>query len=201
MAHIHQRLKDATQKPHRILDGHRLFRSLFSSPVTLGGIQQALQFWWGFHCAVADANNSFGCVELVPYLNHEDKINALKRDMARFNVPVAKNAIEWPRVHCLADLVALLYVSEGSLLGGLAINKVLHKHNRPLGVQIDFLTVYEPGTPARWHQFLQVLQQVSETIEPSIAERSAVAWFDALIQFADDLCMQCTLAEETLVDY
>ena len=68
-------------------------------------------------------------------------------------------------------------------------------------VKADFLTVYEPGTPARWHQFLQVLQQVSETIEPSIAERSAVAWFDALIQFADDLCMQCTLAEETLVDY
>lgn len=184
---IHQRLKDFTGSLHRQLDNQALFTSLLSPQANYSTIQQALQFWWGFHCAAQAAANQPQFSHWAGFLANRNKLNALSSDMDRLQVKPCTVNYPWPQTNSLAELMALLYVTEGSTLGGLAIQTVLQKSTRHYPVQLDFLTVYEPNTRAYWKQFLIALEDTSSSINSSETEAAAAAWFKALIDYAEQI--------------
>lgn len=190
MSTLHQLLKDSTHNLHRQLDQHLLFRSLLSPQADVKDIQRSLQFWWEFHCVAQTAIQQPQFNHRIGFLADRNKLLALKNDMRRQKTNPCSIKFQWPKVESLAELMALLYVTEGSMLGGLAIHNVLQKGSRKYPVQLEFLTVYEPNTHDNWHSFLSVLEEISSQVDTIETVLAATMWFKALTNCAEGICHQ-----------
>ena len=190
MKTLHQYLKDATQGLHRQLDHHPLFTSLLSADASIADIQKGLQFWWGFHCAAQTSASQQQFNQWTAFLASRDKLGALKNDLDRLQITPFFSEFNWPHVSSVAELIALLYVTEGSSLGGVAIQNVLQKSTRNYPVRLEFLTLYEPNTYRYWQEFLGLLDEVSTQIETTEVQTAAADWFKALIAYADTIHQQ-----------
>lgn len=190
MSTLHQQLKEATHSLHRQLDQHLLFSSLLSPQANLIDIQRCLQFWWGFHCAAQAAIEQPQFCGRISFLANHNKLLTLRNDMDRLKTNPCAIKFQWPRVDSLAEFIALLYVTEGSMLGGIAIQKILQKSTRQYPVQLEFLTAYEPNTLANWNQFLTTLEELSAQVDPLETTLAATLWFKGLTDYAQRIRLQ-----------
>jgi heme oxygenase len=82
------------------------------------------------------------------------KLPWLMSDLAYFEQPVTEKIADIPPINNLAELVGVLYVIEGSTLGGGMIARLITQH---LGIDANrggaFFNAYGADTEARWQAF------------------------------------------------
>lgn len=186
---LHQQLKQSTKDLHRELDHHTLFYSLLTPHATEDDIQRALQFWWGFqHAVEARINQAFLTIESNYFSRPPPKLDALERDMSAFNIEPLNTKSFFPKVTTCSELAALLYVSEGSMLGGVFIQRKLEKILGKDAAKLHYLSFYEPDTHQYWNTFLEQLELASTAIDHQTVTDAAQSWFYSSISLADEVC-------------
>ncbi|WP_425618002.1 biliverdin-producing heme oxygenase [Anatilimnocola sp. NA78] len=81
-------------------------------------------------------------------------------------------ADELPRIATIADVLGVMYVLEGSTLGGVVIARHLRQHfSWPASDSFRFFNVYGDQVSQRWTAFVQLLaEQASEDVAPRVCQ-------------------------------
>jgi heme oxygenase (biliverdin-IX-beta and delta-forming) len=179
-------LREATQASHKRLEARLPF---FSEGFNLARYRDLMAAYHGFHAPLETA--------LAGYQGRErDKLPALARDLRRLGVDVQAlpHCQELPRIDDEASALGVMYVLEGSTLGGQVLKQAMAER---LGIDADsgggFLDVYGPLTGTYWRSFLARLGAFAR--QPECEARTlqaAVATFECFERWLE--------ARHTLLD-
>ena len=149
---VHVRLREATRSAHEGLERRLAILERIATPA---GRRELLVRFWRLHAEAEAA--------LAPWLapvaglefEGRRRTAVLRRDLAALGVaPPPLGA--GPRVASLGEALGLMYVLEGSTLGG----KVIRREVAAAGgdfAGLAFLDPYGPAAGQRWRSFLAVL--------------------------------------------
>jgi heme oxygenase len=165
---IHQRLRAATAGDHERLETRLAVHERIGDRAARAAL---LARYWRFHASAEAA--------LAPWLGGVDGLDfdarrrtpLLRRDFVDLGLAPPIGAAEGAAVGSLGAALGLMYVLEGSALGGRVIRRELAQRGQDF-VGLGFLDPYGGETGARWCSFLEVLAR--ETRQPAEAE-AAVA--------------------------
>lgn len=171
------RLRAQTRGPHEALEADL---DIFSHLASAAGRLRMARLFHGLH-AGADAVLS-PWLESLPGLDYEARRRrpVLDRDLAHFGEPTPPPC-PLPTPASRAEALGLLYVLEGSTLGGQVIRKRLLADGGDLK-GVSFLDPYGSETGPRWKAFLAVLDRECPPDRPEdgqAAARGGVAGFEA----------------------
>lgn len=164
------RLREATRAAHRSLDHHPLLVPLVSHALTLERYAQALAALHGAHSAIEAALADFAPAALLP-----PRTPALAADLAALGVAPAPVVLPLPAAAGPAEKLGMLYVIEGSNLGGVAIAKLLATSLPPHAPRAFFGGAQ--GLP-RWQRFWAFAQPLVEPAEFDRVAAAAIATFE-----------------------
>ena len=154
------------------------------------GALPLLRRFYGFHQPIEAALQQWA-VRLPEFeLHRRTKTSALERDLRRAGLSAAEVArlprSRSPSLRTSGEVLGVLYVVEGSTLGGRAI----HKACRGLGIDrraLSFFDVYGADTGALWRRFCAALQAHGACADTRAgAARAAVRTFAA----AEDILVE-----------
>lgn len=157
-------LREATQAAHRRLDHHPLLTELLSPTLTREVYGQSLAALYGAHGAVESVLADFAPAALLP-----PRLPGLAADLAALGVVPRPLTVAVPQPGNAAEQLGMLYVIEGSNLGGLVIARQLARH-LPASAPRSFFGGSE-GLP-RWQRFWTFAQSC---IRPEHFDRAAMA--------------------------
>jgi heme oxygenase len=138
-------LREATKAAHRRLDHHPLLAALPSPGLTLEGYGRALAALHGAHGAIESVLAEFAPAALFPR-----RLPDLESDLAVLGLDPLPLTVAVPQPGDDAGLLGMLYVIEGSHLGGAVIAKRLAA-SLPAGAARAFFSGAEGGL--RWQRF------------------------------------------------
>lgn len=171
------RLRAQTRSSHEALEADLdIFRHLADDE----GRRRLARLFHGLHAGAEAVLRPW--LTLVPGLDYEARRRRplLDRDLAHFG-EAPPTPCDMARPASLAEALGLLYVLEGSTLGGQVIRKRLLA--RGLGLDgVSFLDPYGADTGPRWKAFLAVLDRECPPERPGDVEaaaRGGVAGFTA----------------------
>ena len=158
------RLRDATKAAHRRLDHHPLLAALLRPTLTVQAYGQALAALHGAHGALEAALDGFAPAALFPR-----RLPDLQSDLSALGLDPCPLTLQPPQTAGDDDRLGMMYVIEGSNLGGVAIARQLAS-TLPAGTPRAFFGGAE-GAP-RWQRFWTFAQA---HIEPDGFERATLA--------------------------
>lgn len=174
-------LKSKTQALHKRVEQTALSKAIVSPAVTLDEYKRYLQKMWLLHAA---AENILFPI-LSPYM--KDLAERRKSGNIRSDLQALHSAVETGEPGKFLDAqfnpspsfcFGMLYVLEGSTLGGLHIVKnVMASLGKDAAAATSFLTVYGAHTGSKWKEFLQVLNVYRQ----SVKEEEAAELIDGAI--------------------
>lgn len=180
------RLRSATEATHQALHSHPMLM-----PLTQGAVNQlhyihVLQCFYGFyaplertllHSSLADDYRAYAC----------PSVDWLVEDLQFYNQPLASlpQCDALPRVRDRADLLGLLYVKEGSLLGGRVIQRHLNTNLPTEQNSLRFFAGLGDDTGRHWRELLQALEQYSQVLAPEDITTSASEVFERFAGWVD----------------
>lgn len=158
---LHETLRAATRQLHRKLDERGCMRRLVAPDLRQAEYVEILAAFWGFYAPLEeDLARVTASPAWAPWATGRRQAGRLARDLAFFGRGIGALP-RCEKVTCLkseTDLPGVLYVLEGSALGGQVISKCL---NRSLALTPEtgaaFFFGDGAGTRARWHDFLACL--------------------------------------------
>lgn len=173
-------LRAGTQACHQRLEARLPF---FRKDFDLPAYRRLMQAYHGFHAPLqtllADHQGS-----------ERDKTAILENDLLALGLSRAEIS-SLPRCRALpptqdqASVLGVMYVIEGSTLGGQVLKRAMAER---LGIDGDngasFLDVYGPLTGAHWRSFLQRLDQPAAGHARTVA--AAIATFECFEQWLQD---------------
>ena len=171
---VHQRLRDATRADHERLESRA---DLLRRVRTPAGRRAVVQRFWRLHADIEAA--------VEPWLEGVDGLDFAGRrrtqrladDLATLGLEAPGDGPEAPTVGSVSEALGLLYVLEGSTLGGRVIRRSLEAQGSDMH-GLSFLDPYGEQSGARWRGFLAVLDGAARTPENvEAAVRGAVAGF------------------------
>lgn len=171
---VHQRLRVATRTEHDRLEARA---DLLRQVATLAGRRSVVQRFWRLHAEVEAA--------VTPWLRDLDGLDfharrrtaRLAADLAVLGIDAPTEGADPPKVSSVGEALGLLYVLEGSTLGGRVIRRSLTEQGSDMR-GLSFLDPYGERTGERWRAFLAVLDRALRTPEAvEAAVRGAVAGF------------------------
>lgn len=171
---VHQRLRDATRADHERLESRA---DLLGRVRTAEGRRAVVQRFWRLHAEVEAA--------AAPWLENLDGLDFHERrrtrrldaDLATLGLEAPGDHPDIPVVRSISEALGLLYVLEGSTLGGRVIRRSLEAQGSDMH-GLSFLDPYGQQSGARWRGFLAVLDGAARTPENvEAAVRGAVAGF------------------------
>jgi heme oxygenase len=178
-------LRQATKRPHHVLDHHPVLAPLLRSDLTLLQYANALQALHGVQ-AIVEAG-VLGYLDKHPGLfdyRSRRKLPALESDLAALGRSPLRLDIEFPALDSVAALIGVLYTVEGSANGGQVIARLLRE--LPLAnLPMAFFTGYGNLSRLRWHEFLQFAESHCSDDDREIAAASAALTFDAINRYMD----------------
>jgi heme oxygenase len=150
---IHQRLRAATAADHQRLEARLAVQERVADAAARAGL---VVRYWRFHARAEAA--------LAPWLggmqglDFEARLRTplLRRDLADLGLEPPDDGDEGPAVESLGAALGVMYVLEGSALGGRVIRRELAQRGQDF-VGLGFLDPYGPETGRRWRSFLEVL--------------------------------------------
>ncbi len=162
------RLRAETRAAHEALEADLdIFRHLASDP----GRRRLTRLFHGLHAGAEAVLAPW--LAAVPGLDYERRRRGpvLDRDLAHFGEP-APAPCPMPKPASRAEALGLLYVLEGSTLGGQVIRKRLQRQGQTLD-GVSFLDPYGAETGPRWKSFLEVLGRECPSERPETARAAA----------------------------
>lgn len=175
-------LREGTRACHKGLEQRLPF---FSDGFDLLAYQRLIEAYYGFHAPLEAALAGYQGVE-------RNKAPALARDLLALGLDAAQvdalaQCSALPRIDSEASALGVMYVLEGSTLGGQVLKRAMAER---LGVGADsgagFFDVYGPLTGAHWRSFLARLAGAS--LPPAgltCAVQAAVATFEGFEQWLE----------------
>lgn len=162
------RLRAETRTAHQALEADL---DIFSQLASEAGRRRLARRFHGLHAGAETVLAPW--LAVVPGLDYQARRRrpVLDRDLAHFGepppppCPVAQPASR-------AEALGLIYVLEGSTLGGQAIRKQLEKQGRTLD-GVSFLDPYGAETGPRWKSFLAVLDRECPPERPEAGREAA----------------------------
>lgn len=186
LADLAQALRTATRDLHHVVDHHPLLAPLVRDGLTRQQYGQALRvLLWLYE--PLQASLAVGIAKFAGGYDLADRVSWLRSDLAFLGIPADMPPGAWtaPAPIRPAELAGMLYVVEGSTLGGQVIARQLAAS---LGVGAvtgaTFFTGWGDETAARWQAFLAHAANLANgnTAEACAA---AVGLFEALLQGFD----------------
>jgi heme oxygenase len=183
---LHEHLREASRAAHRALDRHRVLAPLVRTDLTAAQYGDALAALHGVYAPLEAAIDGFLATRSVGFAyDSRRKLPALDDDLAALGRRPEQPEMGFPPPASLAELVGVLYVVEGSALGGQAIVRCLRKsglENPPL----RFFSGSGARTEALWRQFLDFADASCSPADSDPAARTVVSLFRAIEQHLDD---------------
>ena len=171
-------MRNGTQDLHSQIEEFPIYSALMKDQVTLGDYAQALEALSGFY-ANMELQLIFGLLHHFPKYNYVSRLNLLNHDLLALGIakdikPI-QNIANLPNK---AGILGLLYVVEGSTLGGQIITRHLKER---LGSQISdalrFYTLDGKMQADHWAKVKQLfrenLKESDEIVQSVIAARQA----------------------------
>ena len=171
-APVLDRLRAATATAHRELEDQL---DAVDRLATLAGKRAMVPRYYRMHQAAERA--AWPVLRTVADLDiaSRSRIDVRMRDLEALEVRKPEAAPPPDLAGGGAEALGLLYVLEGSTLGGRMIRGMLTARGGDL-TGLSFLDPYGPRTGARWRAFLGVLEREADS-DPAAAERGAIAGF------------------------
>lgn len=157
---ILERIKKETEKNHILLESVPLLSHLPKNTISIHLYLEVLKKFYGFFKPIEDALNHIDQIgDFLPDFHERRKSDWLTTDMKNLRVPEHGICCEdTPEVKDLSDAFGILYVMEGSTLGGRVISRNLKE---ALDLDKDngasFFNGYGPQTGEKWSIFRQAL--------------------------------------------
>jgi heme oxygenase len=179
---IHRRLREATAPEHQRLEARLAVHQRIASRA---GRAALIARYWRFHGHAEAA--------LAPWLSDLEGLDfearlrtpLLARDFADLGLAPPAGAGAGDPVESRGEALGVLYVLEGSALGGRVIRRQLAARGADF-VGLGFLDPYGGRTGERWRSFLDVLER--ETAEPEAAEAAVAGALAGFRQAEAALC-------------
>lgn len=174
LSDVHQRLRLATRADHERLESRA---DLLRRVATPAGRRAVVRRFWRLHAEVEAA--------VAPWLADLDGLDfparrrtgRLAEDLKTLGLDAPEEPREAPAAASVGEALGLLYVLEGSTLGGRVIRRSLEGQGSDM-VGLSFLDPYGERTGERWRSFLTVLDDAVRTPEAADdAVRGACAGF------------------------
>lgn len=173
-------LREGTRTCHKGLEQRLPF---FSEGFDLPAYRCLIEAYHGFHAPLDAALTGYQGAE-------RRKAPALVKDLralnlARHDIDALPLCPTLPRIDSEACALGVMYVLEGSTLGGQVLKRAMAER---LGIDADsgaaFLDVYGPETGANWRAFLQRLAEASVSTQAQSVD-AAIATFECFEQWLD----------------
>jgi heme oxygenase len=192
---VREALRDATNDYHKRLNQHRLLVGLTQPGYSLDTYRKLLTAYYYLYQALEG--------RLIAFQSSKDcqldysqrvKLPWICRDLAFLGVdPLAGGCetaqnIPAPPVTSIGEYTGVLYVIEGSMLGGQLISRSLEAHHGLSGeAGACFYRGYGQDTALMWQDFLRFAENIAgDDQERLAAERAACQTFQFFIKVLDD---------------
>lgn len=170
---VHRRLRESTRALHAALEERFDAVEAFADPARRPELlTRHHRLYEGIEAAAAPWAGRLGGLDFAV----RRRAPALARALARRGLPAPESRALAPPA-CTAEALGLLYVAEGSVLGGRAILAALDRRGVDRS-ELGFLDPYGRATGRFWRGFLEVLEAAADR-EPdrAAAERGALRGF------------------------
>lgn len=157
---VAQILKTQTAERHRITE--EILVPHLRKAATPDAYANILKTFYGFHSPVERSVAAVLPSSVLPDMNLRLKSPALLRDIEALghrtdDLPLATDL---PRTETTGHALGILYVLEGSTLGGRSITQMLRSNGiTRLDNSLNFFTVYGENTGSMWKTFLQAAEE------------------------------------------
>lgn len=184
---VHELLRNATHKQHVKLNHHPMLISLMQPAYPLVRYLQLLNAYFYIYKIFEDKITSFLEAEICTFsYASRYKLPWLQQSLATFHESTLSlndtppMQITLPAIENLGQLIGVLYVIEGSTLGGQHIAKYLSNSFGYLGDDgVRFFEGYGEKTSSNWQEFLLFADSISHHPEYcAAAEHSAELTFE-----------------------
>ena len=183
---LHDCLRQATKASHRLLDHHPLLAPLARNDLTLAQYGDALAALYCVYAPLEKGIDAFLAIRPALFDYHRRrKLPALKDDLEALGRVPRKREMRYPAPTTIAKLVGVLYIVEGSAVGGQSIARCLQQggfHALPM----RFFSGYGEDTEVRWREFLTFADEICPTADRSSAAAIAVSLFQAITTHLDE---------------
>jgi heme oxygenase len=190
------RLHQATDAQHARLNQHPMLVGLLQPAYPLGKYQRLLSAYF-YLFGVLESRIMHALDQHAGAFNYSERRKQpwLTRDLAFFQLApeLHSTGLNQPALQTplsLSQLFGVLYVVEGSTLGGQVISRHLNTH---MGLTQDagatFFHGYGARTGPMWQSFLnQANRMIKDEVDYQSAEVAACGTFDLFNQVLDDYC-------------
>jgi len=182
MAHsLSQWLKHETREAHQRTEATPLLTDMFKDPFSHARYRTLLTRFYGWYRPIDHQLTQFIDQHRLPHA-YQPRSPLLAMDLNALKVtPDSIVDHPVPDIHDYASFLGMLYVVEGSALGGTIIRKHLSQH-----MDVDhtarFFRPYEGAIKPRWDATCQWMDReaTQQNIRPSDATRTAIATFQSI---------------------
>lgn len=187
---MHRLLRQATKKPHHVLDHHPLLAPLLRADLTVAQYGNALAALHGVQQRAEQGILAFldahpGVFDYQSRL----KVGALEADLAALGRTPLGVAANFPVPQTVGALVGVLYAIEGSTQGGLMIARLLQA--LPIApLPVAYFSIYGVASAEKWQEFLQFADGLDTPEEREMAVATATLAFDAIKDHMDTCLCQ-----------
>lgn len=176
-------LRDTTAPAHTAIESNVRLSSLTSTSLSSHAYREILEKYYGFFRPIENELRASSVAhEAVPALEERFKASELVEDL--LGLGLTAQEIEelpfcraFPSLSTRASILGVMYVLEGSALGGMLIAK--HLATLPWYRPGAFFHTEGAAVSARWKSFLAALEGVPESDWHEVAD-TALATFKAL---------------------
>lgn len=184
MESLHAQLKSQTADLHSSIERNSLMSRVMEPDFSEQEYIRLLQKQLSFYLKVeASLHKIPRLMELLPDSKNRIKSHSLRQDLAAMNSPVLEEEVHLP-INNLAQALGVLYVLEGSSLGGQVIARKLKDHGFINDQNLNFFNHYGSETGVFWRRFLAFLEEQSQRDDVPHKEvvTSARKTFQSLMQ-------------------
>lgn len=166
-----EKLKEHTSAVHLQLE-QRLLAHIQSvdSPQQYASL---LAMMYGYYAAIEKKLDEFHHV--LPEYHIRRKSQSILNDLEGFNFPKATLSLcdDIPSIHSVPAALGVMYVLEGSTLGGKIISRMLKKRLPSLEGSTNFFDGYREETGVMWQRFREHLAHAVEESKQTETQKAA----------------------------
>lgn len=173
---LHRYLKDAVKEAHDKLEKNSVLVPLLGEKISLEDYANALATLHGFYAAV-EKNITVFLANRPDLFDYQSRLKtpALEADLKMLGkIPFISN-IEFPEPKNVAELIGMIYVLEGSTIGGQFLARKIGDK-----FPIRFFSGYGENTAQKWQEFWEFANSVCTTEKYEAVAKMAVLLFELI---------------------